>query len=355
MALSSDITQLFQWLDKPAFLVENGHITLSNQAAQHRGFLPEASVSELLQSGREAYAELTGGSLYLTVHSGDLVCDACVHCMDNVQVFILEQNDPDPPLQALAQVSSHFRYPLGDVISAAERLCDLLPPDSQELSALAGQLNRSLNQLHRLVSNMSDAYLYRNGNFLQLQLRDLTAFAEEIFRKGANLCESVGLRLEFTVPQDAVFCLFDSEMLERAIWNLLSNAMKFSVPGSTVRAALKRTENRVQLSICDSGRGIAPQIRSSIYTRYARTPELEDRLQGPGLGMSLVFSAAKNHGGTVLLEQPDGIGTRVTLSFPIRQTTGMLRSPTVPIDYAGERDHGLLELSDVLPSHLYKN
>jgi len=61
-----------------------------------------------------------------------------------------------------------------------------------------------------------------------------------------------------------------------------------------------------------------------------------------------------NHGGTVLIDHPRGKGTRVTLTLALRQNTeGSLRSPALRVDYAGERDHGLIELADCLPAELY--
>ena len=61
------------------------------------------------------------------------------------------------------------------------------------------------------------------------------------------------------------------------------------------------------------------------------------------------------HGGTVLIDHPEGAGTRITMTLAIRQAPpGNLRSPRLRIDYAGERDHGLVELADVLPASLYE-
>lgn len=355
MANTTDITQLFDWLDKPAFLAENGVVCRVNRAAELRGIAPGVQVTDLLRSGQTEYSELTQGSLYLTLQVEEQVTDACVHCMEGTHVFVLEQTDVMPQLRTLAQVSSHFRHPLNNVISAAERLCGLLPADCQELSELTGTLNQSIHQLHRLVGNMSDAYLYSSKGFAQMQLQELGSFLGEVFDKAAALCATAGASVEFTAPEEKIFCLFDSEMLERAVLNLLSNAMKYSSENTRIRAVLKRIGSRVQLSITDSGCGIAPEVRASVFARYMRAPELEDRLQGPGLGLSLVCAAVRSHDGTVLLEQPEEGGTKVTLSFPIRQTSGIVRTPVFTVDYAGERDHALLELSEVLPSKLYEN
>ena len=69
--------------------------------------------------------------------------------------------------------------------------------------------------------------------------------------------------------------------------------------------------------------------------------------------MVLIRSTAALHDGTVLVDQPEGCGTRITVSLTIRQGDTTVRSPRMQIDYTGERDHGLVELSDVLPALLY--
>ena len=69
----------------------------------------------------------------------------------------------------------------------------------------------------------------------------------------------------------------------------------------------------------------------------------------------MVRLAATQHGGTVLIDHPHEIGTRVTMTMAIRQTqNASVRTPIMHIDYAGERDHALIELADILPAELYK-
>ncbi len=81
---------------------------------------------------------------------------------------------------------------------------------------------------------------------------------------------------------------------------------------------------------------------------------MEDGRYGIGLGLVLIRAAAALHGGTVLVDHPAGTGTRITMTLAIRPVTGKeLRSPMLKVDYAGERDHGLLELADILPVTLY--
>ena len=91
------------------------------------------------------------------------------------------------------------------------------------------------------------------------------------------------------------------------------------------------------------------------FDSFLREPGILDGRCGIGLGMVLVRAAAASHGGTVLVEQTSA-ATKITLSLLIsQQTESTVSSPVLRVDYAGERDHRLLELSDALPADAYKN
>ena len=129
--------------------------------------------------------------------------------------------------------------------------------------------------------------------------------------------------------------------------------MKHSGPGSTVTASLTRRNARLYLTVANPGTAGLPPAASGAFSRFLREPGIEDCRNGLGLGLRLVQSAALAHGGTVLMEPlPDG-GMRVTMSIAIRQNTDELHASPLRIDYAGERNHALIELSDALPGFLY--
>jgi signal transduction histidine kinase len=136
---------------------------------------------------------------------------------------------------------------------------------------------------------------------------------------------------------------------------MLSNALKNTPAGGIIEAQLTHRGKDLQLTVRDSGSGIADSVLPNIFSRYLRTPGLEEPSQGIGLGMVLIRSAAAAHGGTVLVRRmPDG-GTSITMTLAIRKKTdSTLTSPILHMDYAGGFDHALMELADVLPPELYQ-
>jgi len=112
----------------------------------------------------------------------------------------------------------------------------------------------------------------------------------------------------------------DVELFERAVANLLDNALKFCPPGSTVTLASVVRDGKVEVSVADDGPGIAaadlPQLFDRFYqSRSSVAPATADG--GRGLGLAIVKRIAELHGGDVAVESTVGRGTRVVLSLPM--------------------------------------
>lgn len=335
--------ELFQ---RPAFYVEQGIITQVNQAASAYLLRPGEAITPLLDSGNEEYLLFTEGCLYLTLRLADQKVDATIIAMDDRHLFVLEQDTALAELQALALAARELRNPLTGLLSIAEQLI----PAQADTPRLA-QYHRRTHQIMRIISNMSDAVYYCQSVPGRQEYVQICGFLEELLSKTAEQLAQADIHLHYSLPATPIYTLADIEKVERAIYNLISNAAKHTVPGGRIHFTLT-AKKRLYLSVADSGNGSA--VQSNAYSRYLRTPSITDGSEGIGLGMVLVRATAALHNGTVLIDHPDGQGTRVTMTLDLRQEkTPQIRSPLFYPDYAGERDHGLQELSDVLPASVY--
>lgn len=333
---------------RPAFCVKDNIIIEVNGAAKALLLTEGTDIRTLLATGTEEYASFKSGCLYLKLALSSRGCGASVVRRDDCDIFILDQEADDAELQVLALAAQQLREPLTSIMISAERLNP--DPASAEHAA---RLNRGLHQMLRIIGNMSDAG--RCAAVSRQEIRNAGDIFAEVFSKAQALLEHTGITLSFRNLSKEVLCLCDAEQLERAVLNMLSNSVKFTPKGGTIDAKLTRQGRMLQLTVVDSGSGIAEAVRSSVFSRYLRQPGIEDSRYGLGLGMVLIRSAAANHGGTVLIDQPRGKGTRITMTMAIRQNQdNLLRSPVMKVDYSGERDHGLIELADCLPAKLYE-
>ncbi len=336
-------------MTRPGFFVEDDLITQVNGAAASLLLTPGTDVRTLLLTGQEEYADFQEGCLYLQLNLIPGGVDATVTYVDGTMLFLLEERT-DRELQAMALAARELRNPLTGMMISAERLA-VLSLDNSLRDDLA-RLNRGLFQMLRLIGNMSDAG--QNPDATHLKVVNLSAVMNEIFQKAAPLVLTTGVKLNYRGLDQEVLSLADPERLERAVLNILSNAVKYTPKRGAILATLTRQGKLLRLQIADSGSGISPEVRSTLFHRYQRQPGIEDGRTGIGLGMVLIRSAAACHGGTVLVDHPKNKGTRVTMTLAIRQTADCrLCSPRMHIDYAGEWDHALLELADALPAEAY--
>ena len=365
------IWMMLEQIPQPGFLVKEGRILQVNQAAQALLLAPGMAFSPMLDTGAEEYPDFREGQICLTLTIADQPRGAVVSRMDDCDLVLLDTQEGLEELRSMALVSMELRGPLMQAISSAQQLSGDNPATAK--------MNQSLMQMLRLVSNLSDISRYQTS--CRMETRDVDSFLLELFEKAAALTEG-RVSLSYTGLKQPVFSRMDPEQLERAVWNILSNCIKFTPQGGSVQARLTRQGNLLKLTVQDSGSGIAENLQGTLFQRYLRQPGIEDSRYGLGLGLSMIRTVAANHGGTVLICSKQGgtriaitlavrldtqnqlrspicseqEGTRITMTLAIRQgSSSQLRSPILRPDYTGGWDHGLVELSDCLPAERYQH
>lgn len=342
---------ILELLPAPSFCVRDGMIVKINQAARKLSVPENAPVLPLLCTGQEAYMAFSGGCLNLTVRLGNGIWEATVNRVGGVDVFQVRSEPDTPELRVLAQAAKQIRGSVSSVMLGFQVMTGNGPEDrKKEASATVA---RGLCQLTRIIGNMSDASA--GVPVLRMEYQDVAALYRELMEKVAGLVDESEIRLHYAGPDHPVYTVADSQLLERSLYNMLSNAMKFASEGSEIRVSLTRKDQVLCLQVTDDGPGIPEAVMPKLFCRYQRPLTLEDGKNGLGLGMVLIRSAANAHGGTVLVDHPGGTGTRVTMTIAIRQgSDAMLRSDVLRVDYAGELDHTWIELSEVLPTSVYE-
>ena len=347
--MAQDISNqaVLELINKPAFCVKDGIVFQANEQARQRSIHPGDSVSQWITQDPAAYENFTEGCLFLPLQIHSLPYYASVTSLNGLHLFLLERENAKS-LQTLALTAQQLRQSLSDLYALADSL-----KDQNE----AAHMRQNLAQMHRNLCNMADVARLDNPSPLQAEPTNLTAFFAEVVEKNQVLLSKAGYTLEYTALPEIVIGMADRELLERSIFNLVSNAAKFSPKNSTLKATLVHSGKNLRFTIQDPGDGIRPEILQQVFCRYLREPAIEDGRHGIGLGLSLVCMAAAKHEGTVLIDQPKSGGTRVTMTLKVLPCPDqILRGPlqVFRYDYAGGHDHGLLELSNILPAELYK-
>jgi len=258
----------------------------------------------------------------------------------------------DPDLSLLPQAAAQLRGALSSLYFAAARLA---PAGAREgdpqLDAKAALVDQSYYRLVRLVNNLS-ATCYLSDTPLPLQEQDIVEFVAELFAKAASLAPLRGLETRLICAADHHVCAFCPDALEQLLYQLLSNAFKFTPPGGLITVELKLAGKRVLLSVEDTGAGIAPDRLETLFDSYHQADRPAPPPQGLGLGLALCRGIAQGHGGVITAESRQGKGTRFTFSMPDRLSQAKLSD--VPFDYSGGFNRALMALSDILPPEAFK-
>lgn len=344
--------ELIELIPEPAFCVRDDVIQRVNRAARSLALAPGMEVLPLLLTGIEEYPSFSGGCLSLQLQVGGQSRGATVTGLSDAHVFLLDPEEEDEALRAMALAARELRQPLSNLIAIMDNLLPRALSDGNEKGReWMARLSRGLYQMEKTIGNMSDAGICQVS--FQPEMRDIPAIFEEIFEKAEALLSTAGAVLHYTGPNQKIYGLIDARLMERAVWNVLSNALKFQPTGCEIHASLTRRGQYLRLCVQDNGPGLGSDILGSLFTRYRRQPGLEDSRYGIGLGMSILRSAAVCHGGTVLIDQPESGGTRVSLTMKVQKNADtVVRTPGVLL--TGGRDTALIELSGCLPLSVYE-
>lgn len=355
MENNKNLILLLELINQPAFCVKDGFVLSANSEAEKCMIHAGMNIADIITQNRNIFDAFHGGELFITITAGGLPYNARIARTEEFDIFTIEQSEEDCQLQALALAAQQLRIPLSNIMALSDRVLSCTNPDDSNVQQQIGQINRNMLRMQRIITNMSDAGSYKYAITEGKQTVNFTAFFGETIEKVQTISKSAGKELIYSGPNTAIFGLADEEKLGRAIYNLLSNALKFSPAESTVEAKL--TSNRNLLSFTVTNKSTDPASDSSFQNRYSRKPAIEDDRFGLGLGMTLISSTACAHGGTVLIDHPTADSTRVTMTIAIiKDDKGLIRSPIFRIgDYAGELDKCLLELSEILPADIYKD
>lgn len=246
-------------------------------------------------------------------------------------------------LMFFTNVSHDLRTPLTLIAEPVAQLAqaDNLTPRQQSLAQLA---NKNVRILRRLINQILDFRKYENGAMdVALTECDFHALATEWVESFRSLARERDINLELDMPDGPMMMALDTEKMERVVFNLLSNAFKYTPANGTITFHADEYDNRLNFSVSDTGSGIALADQARIFDRFFMVDRVHS--SGSGIGLSVAKAFVDLHGGSISLESEPGKGTTFLVSLPIRhventQTTSshIIKEEDVSIEL-GNTDH----------------
>lgn len=342
MDQTKNLQIMLELIPGPAFAVRDGKVLQCNRSAENCLIEPGMDINDLLVVGQEELSTLTQGCLYLQVQIGGRTLGASVTPMEDVLLYQIEPEGVPAEIKAMNLLCSQLRYPVSTLSMLANR--------TGNNDAMA---NHELSRILRILNNVSNAAHFLSDTPPAMEVRNICAVVGELFEECANLLSHAGITLRYTLPDQPIYTGMNTKALKQALYNLLDNAAKFAPEGGVITASLTASGKSLQLRVSDQGEGIPTQLRGGIFSRYSQPADFREGRENLGLGLALVRAAARIHGGTVLVDAPDGTGTRVTMTMRIQELAeGTLRTPNT-MKIVTSSDSALVMLSNVLPTSLY--
>jgi len=214
----------------------------------------------------------------------------------------------------LATLSHELRTPLNAILGYSRMLRGGVVERERQARALE-IVERNASALSRMVADVLDVSRIVAGKVqLNVQLIDLPIVVQEAIATIRPAAEAKGVRLQTVMDPEAGPVQGDGDRLQQVIWNLLSNAVRFTSRDGLVQVRLHRVDSNLEIVVSDTGAGIAPEFMPHVFERFRQADSrLSREYGGLGLGLAISRELVELHGGTIHAES-DGLGKGATFS-----------------------------------------
>ncbi|PSL48351.1 phospho-acceptor domain-containing protein [Chitinophaga niastensis] len=254
-----------------------------------------------------------------------LICDQFAAGISSVKALEEEQQRVNALLELdrakttfFSNISHEFRTPLSLILGPVEEILrnpEALSTDIKESLTLT---HRNTLRLLKLVNSLLDFSRIEAGRIHASYAKtDIVGFTKELISHFDKAMRKGGLTMvvNYDFIDDEVYV--DRDMWEKIVFNLISNAFKYTLKGAIAVRVTQRGD-QVELTVADTGLGIAPSDLHKIFERFHRGMHTAGRSQeGSGIGLSLVHELVKLHEGTIHVTSTEGLGSTFTVSIPL--------------------------------------
>jgi signal transduction histidine kinase/ligand-binding sensor domain-containing protein/DNA-binding response OmpR family regulator len=228
-------------------------------------------------------------------------------------------------IRFFTNMSHELRTPLSLILAPVDKL--LSRPSSSDPRQQYEMIRRNARRLLHLVNQLLD-FRKMEVNELKLHLRegDVLKFVKDISLSFVDLADKKNIKFEYNEARKGLITRFDHDKLERILFNLLSNAFKFTPENGAVTVTTdteqKEDDTLLRIRIIDTGIGIEPDKQSRIFERFFQNETPDTILnQGSGIGLSITQEFVKMHNGVLSVESEVDKGSCFTVVLPFRESS----------------------------------
>ena len=227
----------------------------------------------------------------------------------------------------LATVSHELRTPLTAILGWSRMLAGGSLDDAMATRAIETIVRNAKTQ-SQIIDDILDVSRIITGKlYLELHPIELGPVLEAAINVVRPTAEAKGIHIEVHLEPRPTVIRGDSNRLQQVIWNLVSNAIKFTPSGGSVILTMREMDSRVEISVTDSGQGISGDFLPFVFDRFRQADSTSTRQHGGlGLGLSIARHLVEIHGGTIKAESAgEGKGSTFSFSVPLVTSRTTLR------------------------------
>ncbi|KAA6326880.1 Sensor histidine kinase TodS, partial [termite gut metagenome] len=228
----------------------------------------------------------------------------------------VEQQISDIKLRFFTDISHELRTPLTLIAGPVEHILNNkeLPPDVREQLTV---VERNTNRMLRLVNQILDFRKIQNKKMkMQVQKINIVPFVRKIMENFDSLAEEHSMDYVFESEKNNLYLWVDEDKFEKIIFNLLSNAFKYTSANKTIKVFIREDENTVAIEVCDQGVGIAENKKNSIFVRFENLVDKNFFNQSStGIGLSLAKELTEMHKASITVDSKLGEGSCFNVEF----------------------------------------
>ncbi|WP_340820216.1 PAS domain-containing sensor histidine kinase [Methanolobus sp. WCC4] len=285
-------------------------------------------------SGEFPFLNKGNGVFYMELHAVSIPDDRFLAiCMDVTEkkrfqedllkAKITAENANRTKTEFLANMSHELRTPLNSIIGFSDMLLEGLTGEmNDKQSRYIRNISQSGKHLLSIINEILDISRIESGN-MKLHKEDIhiDEVYEDIYSTFKNIADAKGLLLELSTDQKDRCVCADKAKLKQILFNLVSNAIKFTDSGGSVKVTADIKDGFVHISVTDTGIGIDMDDLGKIFTPFVQLDSSEARkYQGTGLGLALSKELIELHGGAIWVESEPGKGSIFTFTLPLCET-----------------------------------
>jgi signal transduction histidine kinase/ligand-binding sensor domain-containing protein/DNA-binding response OmpR family regulator len=229
----------------------------------------------------------------------------------------LEEQLTNYKLVFFTNISHEFRTPLTLIKGGLEKMeqkADLLP---KELHSPLRIMDKSVKRLLRLINQLLEFRKMQNDKLaLSLEETDVIAFLKEIFYSFKDIAQSKNMDFRFISPSEHYKMYVDKEKTDKMIYNLLSNAFKYTPSGGkiTLAVTIDPVGKHLRMQVSDNGVGIPKEKQEELFKRFMQSSFSSDSI---GIGLHLTHELVNVHQGNIFFHENEGGGSVFTITLPL--------------------------------------